>query len=171
MAGPSQSPRILGRLQAEAGKGIVHLENRFETGIGELWSALTDPGRLAGWYGQVEGDLRPGGVFHSHVWASGWDGTGRVDVCEPGQRLVVTSKEADAPEEEILEATLAADGDQAVLILDQRNLPLEYLAAYGAGLQIHVEDLAAHLAGRDRAAATRWDELLPSYQDLAAHLG
>jgi len=38
-------------------------------------------------------------------------------------------------------------------------------------VQIHVEDLAAYLAGRERVnAAARWDELHPAYQDLAANV-
>ena len=46
------------------------------------------------------------------------------------------------------------------------------LAAYGAGIQVHVEDLAAHIAGRERGDAdARWGELLPAYQDLAANAG
>ena len=50
-------------------------------------------------------------------------------------------------------------------------MPLDLLAAYGAGIQIHVEDLAAHLAGRERCdAEARWDELIPAYQDLAADI-
>jgi uncharacterized protein YndB with AHSA1/START domain len=163
--------RVLGSLQLADGKGIVHIEDRVETGIGDLWSALIDPGRLARWYGQVEGNLRPGGQFRARVLASGWEGTGHVDACEPPRRLLVTSKEADAPYEEVIEATLTADGDQTILVLDQRGLPLNQLAAYGAGLQIHVEDLAAHIAGRERAAAARWGELLPAYQDLAANIG
>ena len=49
---------------------------------------------------------------------------------------------------------------------------MDLLAAYGAGIQIHVEDLAAHLAGRERCDAdARWNELLPAYQDLAANVG
>jgi hypothetical protein len=44
-------------------------------------------------------------------------------------------------------------------------MPLDLLAAYGAGVQIHVEDLAAYLAGRERVdAAGRWAELQPAYQ-------
>ncbi len=162
--------RILGSLRSAQGKGIVHIEDRFETDIGDLWSALTDPGRLARWYGQVEGDLRPGGQFRARVLASGWEGTGHVDACEPPRRLQVTSKEADAPEEEVIEATLTADGGQTILVLDQRGLPLNQLAAYGAGLQVHVEDLAAHIAGRERATEARWGELFPAYQDLAANI-
>ena len=47
-------------------------------------------------------------------------------------------------------------------------MPLDQLAAYGAGVQIHVEDLAAYLAGRERRdAAARFGELFPTYQELA----
>jgi hypothetical protein len=53
--------RILGSLRSADGKGVVRIEDRYDTDIDDLWSAVTDPGRLARWYGQVEGDLRPGG--------------------------------------------------------------------------------------------------------------
>ena len=53
--------RILGSLRSADGKGIVRMEDRFDTDIDDLWSALTDPGRLARWIGEVEGDLRRGG--------------------------------------------------------------------------------------------------------------
>lgn len=33
-------------------------------------------------------------------------------------------------------------------------MPLAYLAAYGAGIQVHVEDLTAYLAGREPATRT-----------------
>ena len=51
--------RILGSLGSADGKGVVRIEDRFETDIEDVWSALTDPSRLARWYGEVEGDLRP----------------------------------------------------------------------------------------------------------------
>ena len=54
------SGRVLGSLRSADGTGVVRIEDRYDTGIGDLWSALTDPGRLARWYGQVEGELRPG---------------------------------------------------------------------------------------------------------------
>ena len=88
-----------------------------------LWSALTEPGQLARWYGQVGGDLHPGGQFRARVFFSGWEGTGRVDACEPPRRLLVTSKQADEPDEEVIEATLTADGGQVILVLDQRACP------------------------------------------------
>jgi hypothetical protein len=35
--------RILGSLRSADGKGIVRMEDRFDTDIDDLWSALTDP--------------------------------------------------------------------------------------------------------------------------------
>jgi uncharacterized protein YndB with AHSA1/START domain len=151
------------------------MEDRYATEIDDLWSALTDPGRLARWYGEVDGDLRLGGEFRAHLFASGWEGTGRVDTCEPSQRLLVTMHDADPepgqPDETVIEVELAADASQTLLVLEERGMPLDLLAAYGAGIQVHVEDLAAHIAGRDRVDAnTRWGELFPAYEALAANL-
>src|SRR6266567_396142 len=75
--------RILGSLRSADGAGVVRIEDRYDTGIDDLWSALTDPGRLARWYGQVEGDLRPGGQFRLHVESADIDAAGRVEACEP----------------------------------------------------------------------------------------
>ena len=72
----------------------------------------------------------------------------------------------------VIEATLTADGDQTILVVEERGMPVDLLAAYGAGIQVHVEDLAAHLAGREPDDTdARWDELLPAYQALASNVG
>jgi uncharacterized protein YndB with AHSA1/START domain len=163
--------RILGSLRSADGKGVVRVEDHFDTDIDDLWSALTDPHRLARWMGEVEGDLRPGGEFRARFFASGWEGTGRVEACEPPRRLLLLTKQPGEPNEQVMEVTLAADGDQTILVWEERGMPLDQLAAYGGGIQVHVEDLAAHLAGRERCdAGARWNELLPAYQALAANV-
>ena len=163
--------RILGSLRSADGSGIVRIEDRYDTDIDDLWSALSDPGRLARWYGQVEGDLRPGGEFRLHIESDGWDGTGRVEACEPPRRLLVTTRDADESYDEVIEATLTADGQQTILVIEARGMPLDKIAFYGAGWQIHAENLAAHLAGRERRdTQARWDELVPPYRDLAANV-
>ena len=163
--------RILGSLRSADGKGVVRMEDRFGTGIDDLWSALTDPRRLARWIGEVEGDLRLGGEFRFRFFASGSEGTGRVEACEPPRQLLLTMA-LGQPDEDVIEATLAADGDQTILVWEERGMPLDLLAAYGAGVQIHVEDLAAHLAGGKRCdAQARWKVLIPAYRDLAANVG
>jgi len=148
------------------------MEDRFDTEIDDVWAALTEPSRLTSWYGEVEGDLRLGGEYRARLFARGGEGTGRVEAGEPPERLLVRLKDADEQDENVIEAMLTADGDQTIVVWEERGMPLDLLSAYGAGVQIHVEDLADHLAGRERRddAKARWDELQPAYQDLAAHL-
>jgi len=171
--------RILGSLRSEDGEGVVRIEDRYGTDIDDLWSALTDPGRLARWYGQVEGDLRPGGQFRANT--PDLDTVGRVDACEPPRYLRVTSRETDEsyargqgvpPFDEVLEVTLTADGDRTILVIEVQPIPLDKIAFYGTGWQIHAENLAAHISGREPGdTEARWDELVPPYQDLAANIG
>jgi len=173
--------RILGSLQSADGAGVVRIEDRYDTDIDDLWSAITDPDRLARWHGQVTGDLRPGGQFRLYLEADDVDNTGRIDACEPPRRLVVTTRETDEsyrkgqgvpPFDEILEIRLAPEGDKTVLVLEVRGIPLDKIAFYGAGWQIHAENLATYIAGRERGdIEARWDELVSVYQDEAARLG
>ena len=160
--------RILGSLRTADGKGAVRMQDRYDTDIDDLWSAITDPRRVARWLGEVEGDLRLGGEFRARFF-DGWEGTGRVEVCEPPRHLLVTTRHVRQTDEHVIEATLTADGDDTILVLDLRGMPVNLLAEYGAGNQVHVEDLAAYLAGRERGdGEARWNELLPAYRDLAA---
>jgi uncharacterized protein YndB with AHSA1/START domain len=173
--------RILGSLRPADGAGVVRMEDRYDTGIDDLWSALTDPRRLARWYGDVEGDLRPGGEFRLHVTDSAMDCAGRVIACEPPRRLLVTTRETDEsyqggqgvpPFDDSIEATLTADGDQTILVIEVRGMPLDKIAFYGAGWQIHAEKLAAYLAGHEPGdTEARFNELVPQYQELAADIG
>ncbi|WP_436529200.1 SRPBCC family protein [Actinoplanes sp. HUAS TT8] len=163
---------VVGSLHVVDGVGVVRMEDRFGTTIEDLWSALTDPARLGRWLGEIEGDLRLGGEFKARFHASGWAGTGRVEVCEAPRRLVVNTVGADEGERHVMEANLTSDGDTTVLILEERGMPVGLLSAYGAGVQIHVEDLAAHVAGQDRGdGRERWEQLHPAYQALAGELG
>jgi uncharacterized protein YndB with AHSA1/START domain len=173
--------RILGTLRSAGGHGVARIEDRYDTDIEDLWSAITDPARLARWHGQVEGDLRPGGEFRLYSAANDMEATGRVEACEPPGRLLVTVRETDEsyrrgsgvpPFDESLEATLTADGDQTILVIEVRGAPLDKIAFYGVGWQIHAEQLAAYLTGRPRDGGdARWDELIPPYLDLAADIG
>jgi uncharacterized protein YndB with AHSA1/START domain len=170
MTGTDGGVRILGSLGSADGFGVVRVEDRLDAGIEDVWSALTEPEHLARWYGEIEGELRVGGGYHARLHASGWEGTGRVEECEPARRFRVVSKEPDEPNDDSTEVTLSGDGNQTVLIVEQRGLPLDLLWAYGAGLQIHVEDLAEHIAGRERGdSKTRFDALKPAYQDLSTN--
>ena len=60
------TPRIIGTLREADGSGVVRLEDRFPTDVDDLWSALTEPDRLARWLGTFEGEMRPGGELKAH---------------------------------------------------------------------------------------------------------
>jgi uncharacterized protein YndB with AHSA1/START domain len=184
MTGNARSVRrVLGRLRSADGAGVVRIEDRYDTDIDDLWSAVTEPGRLARWWGRVEGDLRPGGEIRLFVESAGLESAGRVETCEPPRRLKVTSRETDEswagsspdappPFDSVIEVTLTPAGDQTVLIIEVSGLPLDKIAFYGAGWQIHAENLATYLGGQERGAEeARWAALVPPYQELAAHIG
>jgi uncharacterized protein YndB with AHSA1/START domain len=166
------APRLLGTLGVADGKGVVGVQDRLNADAATVWSALTDPVRLARWWGEVEGDLRPGGEYRARVFASGWEGSGRVAVCQSPRRLLVLTREPGQPDEQSIEITMTAGGSQTTILWEERGMPVDYLAGYGAGIQVHVEDLGAYLAGRERCDAdARMSELFLAYQALAAKPG
>lgn len=161
--------RIIGALSSADQKGVVTIEDRLGAEAADIWSALTEADRLARWLGEIKGDLRLGGEFSAHFLASGWEGTGRVETCEQMKQLVVVTKQTDGEDEHRIEVRLTADGDSTLVVWEERDLPLDMLAGYGAGIQIHVEDLVDHLSGLARRdPAPRFAKLYPSYQRLAA---
>src|SRR5215470_20038267 len=144
------------------------MEDLFETGIDDLWRALTDPERLAHWYGEVAGELSAGGEFRVRIALAG-ERTGRVEACEPPQRLLLAMRDPDPqpgqPEQTVIEAQLIAEGAQTRLVWETRGMPVNLLPAYGAGIQIHVEHLADYVSGRDFSVDdARWDELFAAYE-------
>jgi len=159
-----------GTLRAADGRAVVRMEDRYRTDIDDLWSAITNPDRLARWVARVEGDLRPGGMFHA-TFTSSWDGPGRIDVCEPPRRLLLTMSPGQ-DDQTVIAVELAPDGNFTNLVVEERGLPLDEGAAHGAGWQVHIEDLAAHLAGRPSSVwRVRWTELIPVYREQQRRLG
>jgi uncharacterized protein YndB with AHSA1/START domain len=160
---------VVGSLREENGRGVVRMEDTYDTDIADLWTALTDVDRLARWIAVVEGDARLGGLVQAH-FTSGFDGQCRVDVCEPERRLLV-SVNLGQVEGTVIEATLTREGDRTRLVIEERGLPLDEYAAHGAGWQAHVEDLRALLSGRQPSDWNkRWSELESKYELLAENL-
>ncbi len=165
----ARTSTVIGSLRLVDGKAVVRMEDRFATDAGDLWSALTDPGRLARWIAQVDGDLRVGGEIHA-VFTSGWEGPGRIEVCEPPSKLLLRMSPGEEDETEI-EARVFPEGSMTRLVVEERGLPLGEAAAHGGGWQAHIEDLAAHIAGRQPSDwRARWAEVTPAYQDQQAQL-
>jgi uncharacterized protein YndB with AHSA1/START domain len=173
------NPRVRGDLRAERGAGVVRIEDTYDTDAPDLWSAITDPDRLARWWGRVEGDRRPGGELRLFVESAQVESTGHIELCDPPRRLRVTSRETDEsrgpdapPFDSVIDVTLIPAGDRTTLVVEISGLPLTKAAYYGAGWQIHTENLAAYVAGRPPAPEEpRFGELVPPYLEMAARLG
>ncbi len=147
--------------------GTVHLEDRFDTDIADLWSALTDPERIARWIGVVAGDFRVGGELTAR-FTSSWEGTMRVETCEVPHRLVIRSLDQEDGIETTIEAELTEDGDGTLLVIEDRGLPTAVLPEHGAGWRVHIEDLDALINGRPASDwRARWLELIPAYRGSA----
>ena len=91
--------RILGSLRSAEGTGIARIEAALRHSMSTTCGrrspihAVSPAGSA-----RCEGELRLGGEFRAHFFASGWQGTGRVEACEPPQRLLVLTKDADEPD-------------------------------------------------------------------------
>ncbi|KRE95976.1 hypothetical protein ASG76_02635 [Nocardioides sp. Soil774] len=157
-------------------RGVVRVEDVYDTSIEDLWQACTSTERLARWIAEVTGDLRLGGEVHA-VFTSTWSGQARIDSCDAPSHLLVTM-EPGADDETQVEAWLTAEGSRTRLVVEERGLPVGALPAHGAGWQAHLEDLGRSLvhAGpvhedgwSEHAPAVawreRWSELTAAYQD------
>jgi uncharacterized protein YndB with AHSA1/START domain len=157
--------QILGSMRRiDERRGAVRVEDVYNTDIADLWSAITEPDRLARWIATVEGDLRVGRIVETR-FTSTWEGPGRIDVCEPPNHLLITM-EPGTDDEAVIEAVLTAEGERTRLVIEERGLPLDVLYKYGAGWQAHIEDLGRYLAGGQSNWKARWMELTPAYETL-----
>jgi uncharacterized protein YndB with AHSA1/START domain len=153
--------RTLSTVRREGDGAVVHVEDVYDTSVEDLWAAITQPERLARWLGEVSGDLRVGGALRLS-FTSSWQGTGTVLECEAPHRVRVANREEDGSETEIV-ATIVAEGSGARLVVEEHGLPADP-SAYAAGWQVHLEDLAAALAGRPTSDwHTRWTQLIGAY--------
>ncbi|RKR74422.1 SRPBCC domain-containing protein [Frondihabitans australicus] len=168
------TPARHGHLEIDAatGLGVVVVEMTSPAPRETVWAAVSTRDGLAAWAGEVEGELRSGGAYTAHLFPSGWEGAGRVLECEPGRRWRVEGAEEGQPAH-VNELTLApaAGGDLTVITLTERGVPREMLHFYGVGVQLHLENLVAHLGGRPLVDPEAfWAGLLPEYERLAAEL-
>jgi uncharacterized protein YndB with AHSA1/START domain len=157
--------QVLGSMRRiDERRGAVRVEDVYDTDAADLWSALTEPDRLARWLANVEGDLRVGGIVQAR-FTSTWEGPGRIDVCDPPKHLVLTM-EPGTDDEAVIEAVLTGENERTRLVIEERGLPLDDLHKYGAGWQAHIEDLGRYLAGGQSNWKARWTELSPRYESL-----
>src|SRR4051794_30933311 len=158
----------------DRGRGGVHIDDDYDTTIDHLWDALTQPDRLARWYGQVDGDFRQHGRITIRIEPADLDSVGTVQTCEPPLRLVVRMRETDAsasrgrgptPFDQVVEARLTTvDEHRTHLMLRISGFPLDRLPAYGAGWHLDIMRLTADLGHTEPAdVSTQWATLVAAY--------
>jgi uncharacterized protein YndB with AHSA1/START domain len=169
--------KIIGTMRAlDETRGAVRVEDVYDTSIEDLWQACTTPERLGRWIAHVSGDLREGATVHA-VFTSTWSGPVRIEACEAPHHLLLTSDPGGDDESQV-EAWLTAEGQRTRLVVEERGLPVGALHFFGAGWQVHLEDLRRAITSRGPAHQDgwseqtpavawreRWSELTPQYQD------
>ena len=131
----------------------------YDTGIEDLWDALTDPERIPRWFLPISGELKLGGRYQFQGNAGG-----TITACEPPRRLAVTWEMGGGVS--WLTVTLAAEAKA------RTRLELEHIAhvegdfwdrfgpgAVGVGWDMGLMGLGRHIetgAAADPAAAAAW---------------
>jgi len=110
---------------------VVSASRTFATSPVDLWDAITQPERLARWFGSVSGDLHLGGSFQIKGNAHG-----EVTACKPPEMLAVTWRMFG--DESWVQAHLSSTPDGGTLlkvehILSRRLFDRLYWSWYGAG--------------------------------------
>ncbi|GGT85043.1 MULTISPECIES: SRPBCC family protein [Actinomadura] len=78
--------RTVGEKALESGTARTATISRvYDTGVDDLWNAVTDPERISRWFLPVSGDLRLGGRFQLEGNASG-----TIERCDPPKGFAAT---------------------------------------------------------------------------------
>lgn len=152
----------LGVLDLAGDRGSVHFDRTYDFPPSDVWSALTDPDRLARWLGSVTGDLRTDGRYLLD-FGDGDEAKGRIVACEKPTRLAVTW-EFPGEGTTQLEATLTAVDGGTRLTLTHTNLRRGDLLQYGPGWHTFLDHLGVVLAGDEPSGwQARYEDLRPRY--------
>ena len=161
-----------GQLRVDDDRRAVRFERRYDATPTEVWSALTEPERLARWLADAELDLRLGGQFVLRFAPDDDSQVARGEVLalEP-ERLLELTWLYPGESGTVVRFELRPDGDGTILVLDHRGLPVEAAAGYGAGWHAHLEALDAQLGnGEQPDWLSRFRELAPDYETQEAAL-
>lgn len=154
---------IWGNVLADGPRRTVELHRDLAVEPAEVWSALTEPDRVARWIGALE----VSGPDYVLTFPGGSQAQGAIQDCEPPHRLGVTWSYDGEPVSE-LRVTLAANGSGCTLTLVHGGLAAIGGAAYGARWEDFLGAMAEEL-GLDRGSADVAD-LVPAYCQLEARL-
>ncbi len=136
--------------------------------IEDVWSALTEPDRLARWIGRYDGERRVGGTGTFAMTHEGGEPAGEpttIVECDPPRRLVIewVQQETDAWR---IDLDLSVEGGRTVLRFVQFFPAGADVADFAGGWHWYLDKLDAELSGRPQP--TDWDkfwaEVGPGYR-------
>jgi uncharacterized protein YndB with AHSA1/START domain len=137
---------------------VVIATRRYDTGIDDLWDALTNPERIPRWFAPVSGELKLGGRYQIQGNAGG-----TVAECAPPRRLALTWEFGQ--QVSWVTVDLAAEGDGATELTLEHMAPIDPhwetygSGAVGVGWDLSLVGLAMHLAtggAQDPADGMAW---------------
>lgn len=130
----------------------------YDEPIEGVWSALTQPDRVARWIGTISGDPARGAV--DFVMTEDEGGTPEavpILECVPPTRLAVVLPSPDGPWHVTVD--LRAEGQMTTLVFTQRLVEPYDASSIGPGWHYYLDRLGAVVDGAD--VATNWDDYYP----------
>jgi len=167
---PATVADLDGVLRRRDGLPAVRFDRHYATTPDDLWSAITDPERLARWLMPVGGDLRQGGTYTIDYGDQGV-AEGTILDCDPGRAFTVTWQIGGEPAG-LVSAQIITGEHDPLLRLDHVQLPEDQAVGYAAGWHANLDRLAAELdensSPDDVDFGDRWTELVPGYRAMGA---
>lgn len=137
----------------------------YDNSTDEVWSALTEPGRVARWFGTWTGDPATGTVeLLMTEDESSTPQTVTILECRPPTRLVVDLPSPDDTWR--LSVSLRAQAGLTTLIFTHRLAEPYNASNIGPGWHYYLDRLGAVVA--DTTVPDSWDDYYPSLQDAYA---
>lgn len=135
---------------------IVVASRTYDTGIEDLWDAITNPERIPRWFMPIEGELKLGGKYQLKGNAGG-----TITRCEPPRALAVTWE--FGPGVSWVEVSLREEGERTHLELRHIAHPEAHWeqfgpGAVGIGWELGLMGLDRHIANPSAARPPEGDE-------------
>lgn len=162
---------LIGILSRTHDTGTVEFDRVYDTGIDDLWAAITSPHRLVRWFAPVRGDLVEGGEYEilfdeddpdQRTW-------GRIVRCDPPHELVIGWESPGDPAPSRVDVALVAEGPRTRLRLIHSGLTHAQDVGHAAGWEVYIRQLEDELAEVDTTTRPswwgRWNGFVEAYRD------
>jgi uncharacterized protein YndB with AHSA1/START domain len=159
-----------GTVTAEVdGRQLLEFRRSWPDPIDDVWSALTEPERLARWIGRYEGDRGAGAQGTLFMtFEEGGDESGSpatIVECDPPRRLVLETQ-GPGPDPWQMELDLFEQDGRTVLRFRQFFAPGTDVADVAGGWHWYLDKLDTEVSGRPAPPdwETFWAEVGPGYR-------